>query len=172
MYHAAGSRLSVFPLIGTTDSARVSDNSAFFSPHYRQLADLRKLCPGVPILALSATCRHDVLRDIVAILSLPPLTHGTGTHSPLFSLPYYRSTLTESPSCRSARHSALPKPALPQEPALQGTPEVLGPYSRCAGNGQVHTRAPPQRDWDRVLSLARSKNYPFRVPVADITFLV
>ena len=108
------------------------------------------------------------LRSSVFRLSL---TVQVRTVPPSFP-PYYRSTLTGSPSCRSARHSALPKPALPQEPALQGAPEVLGPYSRCAGNGQVHTRAPPERDWDRVLSLARSKNYPFRVPVADITFLV
>jgi ATP-dependent DNA helicase Q1 len=50
----------------------------FSSPHYKQLADLRKLCPRVPILALSATCPPDVLRDLIGILSLPPLTNGTG----------------------------------------------------------------------------------------------
>ena len=50
----------------------------FSSPQYKQLANLRKLCPRVPILALSATCPPDVLRDLIAILSLRPLTNGAG----------------------------------------------------------------------------------------------
>jgi hypothetical protein len=40
------------------------------------------LYPNVPILALSATCPPDVLRDLIAILRLAPPTDGRGTRSP------------------------------------------------------------------------------------------
>ena len=39
----------------------------------------------MPILALSATCPPDVLRDLIAILSLRPLTNGAGTVPRLLS---------------------------------------------------------------------------------------
>ncbi|KAH9019603.1 P-loop containing nucleoside triphosphate hydrolase protein [Lactarius deliciosus] len=67
-----------------------------FRPHYKQLADLRTLCPQVPILALSATCPPDVLRDLIAILGLPPLTNGTAAKplgTVLFTSPLYRKNL-------------------------------------------------------------------------------
>ncbi|KAN0134227.1 ATP-dependent DNA helicase [Lactarius tabidus] len=66
-----------------------------FRPDY-QLADLRKLCPRVPILALSATCPPSILRDLIAILSLPPLTNGTAAKphgTVLFHSPLYRKNL-------------------------------------------------------------------------------
>ncbi|KAI9444014.1 ATP-dependent DNA helicase, partial [Lactarius indigo] len=67
-----------------------------FRPHYKQLADLRTLCPHVPILALSATCPPEVLRDLIAILGLPPLTNGTAAKplgTVLFTSPLYRKNL-------------------------------------------------------------------------------
>ncbi|KAH9029421.1 P-loop containing nucleoside triphosphate hydrolase protein [Lactarius pseudohatsudake] len=67
-----------------------------FRPHYKQLADLRTLCPQVPILALSATCPPDVLRDLIAILGLRPLTNGTAAKplgTVLFTSPLYRKNL-------------------------------------------------------------------------------
>ncbi|KAH8978842.1 P-loop containing nucleoside triphosphate hydrolase protein [Lactarius akahatsu] len=67
-----------------------------FRPHYKQLADLRTLCPHVPILALSATCPPDVLRDLIAILGLRPLTNGTAAKplgTVLFTSPLYRKNL-------------------------------------------------------------------------------
>jgi ATP-dependent DNA helicase RecQ len=41
-----------------------------FRPEYRQLADLRKLLPGVPVMALTATATARVRNDIVAHLDL------------------------------------------------------------------------------------------------------
>ncbi|KAH9059765.1 P-loop containing nucleoside triphosphate hydrolase protein [Lactarius vividus] len=67
-----------------------------FRPHYKQLAELRTLCPHVPILALSATCPPDVLRDLIAILGLRPLTNGTAAKplgTVLFTSPLYRKNL-------------------------------------------------------------------------------
>ena len=51
----------------------------FFSPDYKELTQLRVLYPTVPMLALSATCPPDVLRDLIKILRLPPPTGGRGT---------------------------------------------------------------------------------------------
>ena len=53
----------------------------FYSPDYKELSKLRLLYPNVPILALSATCPPDVLRDLIAILRLAPHTDGRGTRS-------------------------------------------------------------------------------------------
>jgi hypothetical protein len=74
----------LFPLQGWP-RAQQSDTSLFSyssSPDYKELARLRLLYPNVPILALSATCPPDVLRDLIAILRLPPPTDGRGTGSP------------------------------------------------------------------------------------------
>ncbi|KAH9051658.1 hypothetical protein EDB87DRAFT_1798636, partial [Lactarius vividus] len=68
-----------------------------FRPHYKQLADLRMLCPHVPILALSATCLPDVLRDLVAILGLRPLTNAIAV-KPLGTV------LFTSPLCHKNLH--------------------------------------------------------------------
>jgi ATP-dependent DNA helicase Q1 len=48
------------------------------SPDYTQLTKLRKIYPDVPILALSATCPPGPLRNLMAILRLPPPTDSTG----------------------------------------------------------------------------------------------
>jgi ATP-dependent DNA helicase RecQ len=41
-----------------------------FRPDYRRLGDLRRLCPGVPVLALSATAAPRVRADIIRLLQL------------------------------------------------------------------------------------------------------
>lgn len=51
----------------------------YCSPDYQKLTELRALYPKVPILAVSATCPLDVLRNLIAILRLPPPTDGRGT---------------------------------------------------------------------------------------------
>ena len=48
------------------------------SPDYIELTKLRQRYPDVPILALSATCTLGSLRDLIAILRLPPPTDGRG----------------------------------------------------------------------------------------------
>ncbi|MFN7739524.1 MAG: RecQ family ATP-dependent DNA helicase [Cyanobacteriota bacterium] len=41
-----------------------------FRPHYRRLGELRRLCPGVPMVALSATAAPQVRADIIRLLQL------------------------------------------------------------------------------------------------------
>ncbi|MEO1003488.1 MAG: RecQ family ATP-dependent DNA helicase [Cyanobacteria bacterium J06638_7] len=41
-----------------------------FRPHYRRLGQLRQLCPGVPLVALSATAAPLVRADIIRLLQL------------------------------------------------------------------------------------------------------
>ncbi|KAH9047166.1 ATP-dependent DNA helicase [Lactarius hengduanensis] len=63
---------------------------------FRNLPICGTLCPQVPILALSATCPPDVLRDLIAILGLRPLTNGTAAKplgTVLFTSPLYRKNL-------------------------------------------------------------------------------
>ncbi len=47
-----------------------------FRPDYRRLGDLRSLCPGVPLVALSATAAPKVRADIIRLLNLRnPFVH-------------------------------------------------------------------------------------------------
>lgn len=73
-------------------------------------------------------------------------------------------------SCQSARYSALHQPALPQEPPLQGHPKIVGSFMRHARHGQIHTRPPPEQEWNRVLSVARGRSIflPFRMRPAPL----
>lgn len=41
-----------------------------FRPHYRRLGELRSLCPGVPLVALSATAAPRVRADLIRMLQL------------------------------------------------------------------------------------------------------
>ena len=45
-------------------------------PDYRKLSMLPNLYPKVPILALSATCPPPVLKDVLKVLHLKPITSG------------------------------------------------------------------------------------------------
>ncbi|KAF8270129.1 P-loop containing nucleoside triphosphate hydrolase protein [Lactarius quietus] len=81
-----------------------------YRPQYKQLADLRKLCPRVPILALSATCPPDVLRDLIAILGLRPVTNGAAAEprcTVLFTSPLYRQNLHYKVLPKSSDHAVV-----------------------------------------------------------------
>jgi ATP-dependent DNA helicase Q1 len=60
-----------------------------FRPDYQKLSSLRNLFPAVPILALSATCPPNVLKDLLKILKMDPVVDGKsrtaccGTYSAL-----------------------------------------------------------------------------------------
>ena len=60
-------------LMCRSDSANIPG-----SPDYRELSKLRTHFPEVPILALTATCPPAVLKDILKILQLRPITPGNG----------------------------------------------------------------------------------------------
>ncbi|KAI0316843.1 P-loop containing nucleoside triphosphate hydrolase protein [Amylostereum chailletii] len=67
-----------------------------FRPDYRKLSSLKVFFPGVPILALSATCPPAVLEDLLKILRLNPVTMGTNANADgtlYFSSPLYRKNL-------------------------------------------------------------------------------
>jgi hypothetical protein len=63
------------------EKSDTSPSSYSSSPDYKELSKLRLLYPNVPILALSATCPPDVLRDLISILRLAPPIDGRGTGS-------------------------------------------------------------------------------------------
>lgn len=74
----------------------VSTQGHDYRPDYKELSRLRLLYPNVPILALSATCPPDVLRDLIATLRLTPPTDGRAAvpHGTVkFTSPLYRKNL-------------------------------------------------------------------------------
>ena len=97
---------SFFSLLHEWLRARQTDSfPASPRPDYKQLSGLRLLYPHVPILALSATCPPDVLRDLIAILRLPLPTDGRGmAASPL---PSRGSTVVDR-SFIQLRHHVAP----------------------------------------------------------------
>ncbi|KAF8638726.1 hypothetical protein AX16_010449 [Volvariella volvacea WC 439] len=76
-----------------------------FRPDYGKLGILRRDYPGVPIMAVSATCPQRVMQDVLSILQLRALVNGTAapsTGTVHFTSPLYRPNL---------HYSILPKPA-------------------------------------------------------------
>ena len=71
--------IGLIPLLHEWGAATDSFLCFYCSPDYQKLTELRALYPKVPIIALSATCPLDVLRDLISILRLPPPTDGRGT---------------------------------------------------------------------------------------------
>lgn len=49
-----------------------------FRPDYKKLSILRQLYPGVPILAVTATCSRKVLPDLLQTLGMKPVTAANG----------------------------------------------------------------------------------------------
>ena len=82
-----------------------------FSPDYKDLNKFRMFYPNVPILALSATCPPNVLRDVLASLRLvSPPTDGKSTASPS-----PQSTVLVQPfRCETKRYRAVYEPSLPK----------------------------------------------------------
>lgn len=76
-----------------------------FRPDYQKLSILRQLFPHVPILALSATCPPNVLKDLLKILKMDAIVDGKSASAKgtvYFSSPLYRKNL---------HYKVLPKPA-------------------------------------------------------------
>jgi ATP-dependent DNA helicase RecQ len=88
-----------------------------FRPDYRRLGQLRRLCPGVPLVALSATAAPQVRADIIRLLQL---------RRPLIQV-------------RSARRSNLHY-AMRRRPA-DPLPEVLAAIGRSRGAVLIYARA-------------------------------
>jgi hypothetical protein len=54
-------------------------------------------------------------------------------------------------------HREIYEPSLPEEFALPGHFEALGGCAARERHDGLHTGMPPERDWDCILSLARSE---------------
>ncbi len=87
-----------------------------FRPDYRRLGTLRQLCPGVPLVALSATAAPQVRADIMRLLQL---------HRPLVQV-------------RSARRTNL-RYAMRRRPA-DPLPDVLAAIERARGAVLIYAR--------------------------------
>ncbi|PPQ78009.1 hypothetical protein CVT25_015565 [Psilocybe cyanescens] len=67
-----------------------------FRPDYKEMHILRKIFPRVPIMALSATCGPEVLKDLINILGLKAIVDGNNAQAQgtvYFSAPLYRKNL-------------------------------------------------------------------------------
>ncbi|KAL1674623.1 P-loop containing nucleoside triphosphate hydrolase protein [Schizophyllum commune] len=83
----------------------VSQMGHDFRPDYEKLHVLRSLFPNVPIIALSATCPPQVLKDLTKTLQLKPVINHTKNRDDgtvYFSSPLHRANL---------HYSVVPKPA-------------------------------------------------------------
>jgi hypothetical protein len=118
-----------------------SPSSYSSSPDYKELSRLRLLYPNVPILALSATCPPDVLRDLIATLRLTPPTDGRGTGSP-WAVRIWLS-INPSFSCGTAWYREVYKSPLSKESALQSRFETVELSAGRKGHGKVHPGKPP-----------------------------
>ncbi|MBM5825731.1 MAG: ATP-dependent DNA helicase RecQ [Cyanobacteria bacterium M_surface_10_m2_119] len=87
-----------------------------FRPDYRRLGELRRLCPGVPLVALSATAAPQVRADIIRLLQL---------RRPLVQV--------RSAQRRNLSYSMRLRPADP-------LPEVLEALERCRGAALIYAR--------------------------------
>ncbi|GAA99652.1 hypothetical protein E5Q_06355 [Mixia osmundae IAM 14324] len=81
-----------------------------FRPDYRQLVMLRKLFPEVPFTLVTATCSPTVLKDLLSILELPPVTEPSAANAygtVLFRAPLYRANLHYTVKAKPASPPAL-----------------------------------------------------------------
>ncbi|KIY65535.1 ATP-dependent DNA helicase [Cylindrobasidium torrendii FP15055 ss-10] len=91
----------------------VSQMGHDFRPDYRELHLLRKLCPSVPIMALTATCPPKVRDDLVKVLGLKPFCKDNELDGTLyFTAPLYRpnlhySVLPKSPQSKKATDTVV-----------------------------------------------------------------
>ena len=130
--------LQGWPRAQQSDTSPCSYSS---SPDYKELTRLRLLYPNVPILALSATCPPDVLRDLIGILRLPPPTDGRGTGSP--SSISRDLSINQSFSRGTTWYSEVHKSPLSKESALQSRFETVQLSAGRKGHGKVHPGKPP-----------------------------
>ncbi|EIM81881.1 ATP-dependent DNA helicase [Stereum hirsutum FP-91666 SS1] len=92
------------PRIVIDEAHCVSQLGHDFRPDYKALSKLRQLFPNVPILALSATCPPNVLKDVLKILRLNRVTdfkQANADGTVYLTSPLYRKNL---------HYKVLPKP--------------------------------------------------------------
>lgn len=139
-----------------------------FRPDYRRLGDLRRLCPGVPLVALSATAAPRVRADIIRLLHL-------------------RSPLVQVRSARriNLSYAMVPRPAEPLPLVLEAVQEARGAvliYGRTrrsverwaarlseAGVEAIAYHAGMDAE-SRQLALAHFQAHPAPVLVATVAF--
>ncbi|KAJ7071166.1 ATP-dependent DNA helicase [Mycena amicta] len=98
-----------------------------FRPDYQRLHVLRQSFPRIPIMALSATCPPEVLRDLLRTLGMKPVTNGTHTQAGAtvyFSSPLYRPNL---------HYRVLPKPSSAQAAIVAMKDYILEAHPQDTG---------------------------------------
>ncbi|KAF9486141.1 ATP-dependent DNA helicase [Pholiota conissans] len=125
-----------------------------FRPDYKELHILRKIFPHVPIMALSATCGPQVLKDLIKILGLRDPVDGTNASAVgtvYFSSPLYRKnlhyTVVPKPDKAEQHITAIKDYILEKHPNDTGIiycysvkdTEVVAEKLRAASNGRIKT---------------------------------
>ena len=125
--------ISVFEPFGShTSIARIVIDEAHcvshlghdYRPDYQKLSILRQIVPGVPIMALSATCPKKVLLDILKILRMKPTVNGNGTCTPM-SVQGCRCNEFTVHRCADGRHGVLLCASVSQESTLSSPTEAI-----------------------------------------------
>ncbi|KAF5309315.1 hypothetical protein D9611_014398 [Ephemerocybe angulata] len=105
----------------------VSSYGHDFRPDYGKLHILKNSLPGVPIMALSATCPPKVLEDITKVLQLPPIVGGENANTEgtvYFTAPLYRKNLhykvLTKPSGKDAVYKSIVEWILKHHPNESG----------------------------------------------------
>ncbi|KAF7320382.1 ATP-dependent DNA helicase [Mycena kentingensis (nom. inval.)] len=109
-----------------------------FRPDYQKLHVLRQSFPRVPILALSATCPPDVLRDLLRTLGMKPVSNGDNAQAGqtvYFTSPLYRPNL---------HYRVLPKPASAQAAIIAMKDYILEYHQTDSGIIYCFTRKLPE----------------------------
>ncbi|KAF7306791.1 ATP-dependent DNA helicase [Mycena indigotica] len=112
-----------------------------FRPDYQKLHILRQRFPRIPIMALSATCPPEVLRDLLRTLGMKPVADGSRTYTQAgatvyFSSPLYRPNL---------HYNVLPKPASAQAAIVAMKDYILEHHRDHTGIVYCFTRKDAER---------------------------
>ncbi|CAO3645808.1 unnamed protein product [Cunninghamella blakesleeana] len=93
-----------------------------FRPDYKALNVLRTVFPKVPIMALTATCPWDVMKDVMRILGMKLPSRPDGTI--VYSAPLYRPNLI---------YKVIPKPDTQEETLKHITNWILNTHPNRSG---------------------------------------
>ncbi|KAL1758497.1 P-loop containing nucleoside triphosphate hydrolase protein [Schizophyllum commune] len=132
----------------------VADMGYNFRESYSKLGVLRALCPGVPILCLTATCTRNTWAELERVLELNPLGNGMtfGNSISVLPKPYLKKQLTDV-MARLIFDNYLGDTGIIYCPTKALTKKMHGALKRCSNgrikssffHSKVNTRAKARR---------------------------